>query len=150
MNTLLKWLSVADRFSKLYLDKMLAAHGINSSQHMFLIKICENPGILQDSLIDTIYLHPSNIVRTVASLENKGLLIRKPCEEDRRTCRLYPTCQAMDMIEDVKAACIEAEAVLLQGFSDEEKTLFEKSLMLTGKNIASAMKIYREEDEFDA
>lgn len=39
MNTLLKWLSVVDRFSKLHLDKQLASHGINSSQHMFLIKI---------------------------------------------------------------------------------------------------------------
>lgn len=150
MNTLLKWLSVTDRFSKLYLDKRLAAHGINSSQHMFLIKICENPGILQDSLIDTIYLHPSNIVRTVASLENKGLLIRKPCEEDRRTCRLYPTNQAMAMIADVEAACTQTEAVLLQGFSEEEKTAFERALMLMGKNIASEMKICREEDGFDA
>lgn len=149
MNTLLKWLSVADRFSKQYLDKLLAAHGINSSQHMFLIKICENPGILQDSLIDTIYLHPSNIVRTVASLENKELLIRKPCEEDRRTCRLYPTSQAMAMIADVEAACTKTEAVLLQGFCDGEKAAFEKSLMLMGKNIATAMKMYREEDEFD-
>lgn len=150
MSTLLKWLSVTDRFSKLYLDKLLAAHGINSSQHMFLIKICDNPGILQDSLIDTIYLHPSNIVRTVASLENKGLLIRKPCEEDKRTCRLYPTHEAMAVIANVESACKQTEAVLLQGFSDEQKADFEKSLMLMGKNIASAMKIYREEDEFDA
>ncbi len=44
MDTLLKWLSVADRFSKLYLDKLLATYGINSSQHMFLIKICESRG----------------------------------------------------------------------------------------------------------
>ena len=150
MNTLLKWFSVVDRFSKLYLDKQLAAHGINSTQHMFLIKICENPGILQDSLIDTIYLHPSNIVRTVASLENKKLLIRKPCEEDKRTCRLYPTDQAMAMIADVEAACAQTETVLLQGLSNEERVAFEKSLMLIGKNITSAMKVYREEDEFDA
>lgn len=149
MTTLLKWLSVADRFSKLYLDKLLAAHGINSSQHMFLIKICEKPGILQDSLIGTIYLHPSNIVRTVAALESKGLLIRKPCEEDKRTCRLYPTDQAMAMIADVEAACAQTEAVLLQGFPDEEKADFESALMRMGKNIASAMKMYREEDEFD-
>ena len=95
-------------------------------------------------------MHPSNIVRTVASLENKGLLIRKPCEEDRRTCRLYPTNQAMAMIADVEAACTQTEAVLLQGFSEEEKTAFERALMLMGKNIASEMKIYREEDGFDA
>lgn len=150
MNTLLKWLSVTDRFSKLYLDKLLAAHDMNSSQHSFLIKVCENPGIWQDSLLDTMYLHPSNIVRTVASLENKGLLTRKPCEEDRRTCRLYPTSQALAMIADVEAACARTESVLLSGFSEEEKVAFEKSLMRMGKNIASAMKVYREEDEFDA
>lgn len=149
MNTLLKWLSVTDRFSKLYLDKLLAAHGINSGQHMFLMKICKNPGLLQDSLMDTIYLHPSNIVRTVAALESKGLLIRKPCEEDKRTCRLFPTDQAVALIADVDAACAQTEAVLLQGFSDDEKKALKTALIHMGKNIASAMNVYREEDEFD-
>ena len=46
---LLKWLSVTDRFYKIYLDKQLAPFGINNSQYMFLIKICRSPGILQDS-----------------------------------------------------------------------------------------------------
>lgn len=150
MNTLLKWLSVTERFSKLYLDKQLAAWGINSSQHMFLIKICEHPSIAQDSLMDTMYLHPSNIVRTVAALENKGLLIRKPCQEDKRTCLLYPTPQAIAIITDVESACTQTEAVLLQGFSQEEQEQFEASLMRMGKNITSSMQIYREEDEFDA
>lgn len=149
MNTLLKWLSVTDRFAKLYLDKQLAARGINSSQHMFLIKICKNPGVLQDSLVDTMYLHPSNIVRTVAALENKGLLTRKPCEEDKRTCRLYPTEQAMALIGDVESACTETEKVLLQGLSYEEKADFERMLMRVGKNITFAMRVNREEDEFD-
>lgn len=149
MNTLLKWLSVTDRFSKLYLDKLLAAQGINSSQHMFLIKICENPGLLQESLMNTFYLHPSNIVRTVASLENKGLLTRNPCEEDRRTCRLYPTDQAMAVIASVEAACTQTEDILLQDFSTKEREAFEKSLKRIGKNITSAMNIYRKEDEFD-
>ena len=36
---LLKWLSVADRFAKSYLDDQLAPLGINSSQHMYLLKI---------------------------------------------------------------------------------------------------------------
>ena len=62
---LLKWLSVTDRFYKIYLDKQLAPYGINNSQYMFLIKICRSPGILQDSLMDMFYVHPSNIVRTV-------------------------------------------------------------------------------------
>ena len=59
---LLKWLSVTDRFYKIYLDKQLAPFGINNSQYMFLIKICRSPGILQDSLLNMFYVHPSNIV----------------------------------------------------------------------------------------
>ena len=43
---LLKWISVADRLTKSYLDNQFAALGINSSQHMYLLKICRNPGIL--------------------------------------------------------------------------------------------------------
>ena len=54
---LLKWLSVTDRFYKIYLDKQLAPYGINNSQYMFLIKICRSPGILQDSLLNMFYVH---------------------------------------------------------------------------------------------
>ena len=39
---LLKWLSVTDRFYKIYLDKQLAPFGLNNSQYMFLIKICRS------------------------------------------------------------------------------------------------------------
>ena len=79
---LLKWLSVTDRFYKIYLDKQLAPYGINNSQYMFLIKICRSPGILQDSLLNMFYVHPSNIVRTVATLEKQGMITRSPNDKD--------------------------------------------------------------------
>lgn len=46
---LLKWLSVTDRFAKTYLDSKLAPLGINSSQHMYLLKLCDQPGIHWDT-----------------------------------------------------------------------------------------------------
>ena len=94
---LLKWLSVADRFSKAYLDQLLAPLGINSSQHIYLLKVCDHPGISQDALLDIVYVHPSNMVRMVASLEKKGFLTREPCSQDKRTWQLYPTQRALDI-----------------------------------------------------
>ena len=76
---LLKWISVADRLTKSYLDNQFAALGINSSQHMYLLKICRNPGILQDSLIQSFYIHPSNIIRMISSLENRFFLKMISC-----------------------------------------------------------------------
>ena len=146
---LLKWLSVADRFYKIYLDKQLAPFGINSSQHMFLIKICHSPGILQDSLMDIFYVHPNNIVRTVAALEKQGMVTRCPNDRDKRTWKLYPTDRALSVIEDIQSVCQNTEALLLQGFSETEKNLFMDFLMQSGKNITAELHIERKGDEFD-
>lgn len=146
---LLKWLSVADRFYKIYLDKQLAPFGLNNSQYMFLIKICHSPGILQDSLMDMFYIHPSNIVRTVAALEKQGMITRSPHDKDKRTCKLYPTERALSMIDEVKAVCEKTEALLLQGIGQADQKLLTELLIQTGKNITSELHIERKEEEFD-
>ena len=146
---LLKWLSVTDRFYKIYLDKQLAPYGINNSQYMFLIKICRSPGILQDSLLNMFYVHPSNIVRTVATLEKQGMITRSPNDKDKRTCKLYPTDLALSAFEEIQTVCGKTETLLLQGFSEEEKKLFADFLMRAGKNITAELHIERKEEEFN-
>ncbi|MCI8770526.1 MAG: MarR family transcriptional regulator [Lachnospiraceae bacterium] len=144
----LKWLSVADRFYKIYLDQQLAPFGINSSQYMFLIKICDSPGILQDSLMGMFYVHPSNIVRTLATLEKKEMLTRLPNDQDRRTWKLYPTDRALSIYQEIRTVCENTESILLQGLSEAEKSLFMDLLMQAGKNITEVLHIERKE-EFD-
>lgn len=146
---LLKWLSVADRFAKSYLDERLAPLGLNSSQHMYLLKVCDQPGISQDSLLDSIYVHPSNIVRMVAALEKKGFLTRIPCPQDKRTWQLFPTERALSIAEQVRSACEETEAALLEGLSREAQADFQNTLFQVGKNMALRQGVKRVEDEFD-
>ncbi len=146
---LIKWLSVADRYTKIYLDNMLAPLGINSSQHMYLLRICDNPGISQDSLINCFYIHPSNIVRTISTLEKNGFLTRETCENDKRTWRLYPTQKACDIVQTIRDACNEVESVLTKGMSQSEIEELDNTLSNLGKNIAQKLNVYRMEDEFD-
>ena len=146
---ILKWLSVADRFYKIYLDKQLASFGMNSSQYMFLIKICDCPGILQDSLMDIFYIHPSNIVRTIAALEKQGMITRVPNDQDKRTWKLYPTDRALAILEEVRTVCENTETILLQSFSEAEKNHFIDLLRKAGKNITTELHIERKEEEFN-
>ena len=146
---LLKWLSVADRFTKIYLDNQLAPLGINSSQHMYLLKVCAQPGISQDSFLNSFYVHPSNIVRMVTSLEKKGFLTRVPCESDKRTWRLYPTEKALKIVSQINTACQQTEKLLTEGLSQEDQFLFNDELLRIGKQIAKELNIERMEDEFD-
>lgn len=86
----IKWLSIAGRYTKMYLDKQLEPLGLNSSQHMFVIKICEEPGISQERLFSLIYLNPSNITRAITALEKQGFLVKRQNPADRRTFFLDP------------------------------------------------------------
>ena len=146
---LLKWLSISDRFAKSYLDARFAPLGINSSQHMYLIKICDEPGILRDSLTETFYVHPSNIVRMVSALERNGFLTKRPYEKDKRTCRLYPTGKALAIYDQVQAICRDAETLLLQSLDPDERELFHAMLYRCGRSIAAELGMEREGDVFD-
>lgn len=146
---LLKWLSVADRFTKSYLDDRFAPLGINSSQHMYLLKICDQPGILQDSFLNSFYVHPSNIVRTIAVLEKNGFLIKQSYAKDKRTWQLFPTQKALDIAGQIRSICEEAERILTAELSDSERAEFGRLLLCVGKQITQERKVERIGDEFD-
>lgn len=146
---ILKWLSIADRYAKAYLDSKLAPLGINSSQYMYLLRICRHPGILQDSLLESFYVHPSNIVRMITALEKNGFLTREAYEKDKRTCRLYPTQKALSIVGQIQEACAETEAALLDGMPPKEQALLETALFHAGKQIAGKLNVVRKEEEVD-
>ena len=148
--TLLKWLSVSDRLAKSYLDAQLAPLGINSSQYMYLLKVCDHPGILQDSFLEMFYVHPSNIVRMIAALEKKGFLTRVPWESDKRTCQLYPTEWALAIAGEIRAACGRTEAILTEGLTPDQQEALRQLLRRTGKQITKALHMERIGDESDA
>lgn len=145
----LKWLSVTDRFTKVYLDGLFSRFGINSSQYMYIIKICDEPGMLQESLMNSIYVHPSNIVRTISALEKNGYITKDVYDKDRRTCRLYPTKKALSAVREIQDMVQNTQEMLMEGIGAEERAVFEKVIMSAGKRIASELGMERREDEFD-
>lgn len=146
---ILKWLSVTDRFSKVYLDNQFAQFGINSSQYLYILKICDCPGILQESLIESIYVHPSNIVRTVSALEKKGYITRDAYDKDKRTCRLYPTEKAVEISGQLRKISDDLKKLLMEEISGEEQEVFDRVLMKAGRRIAKELNMERKKDEDD-
>ena len=114
---LIKWLSVSDRYAKAYLDEKLAPLGLTSSQHMYVLKICRTAGLTQEALLDRLYIHPSNVTRTITLLERSGFLTRQPCDHDRRTYRLYPTEKAQKAVPAIEKACRDTEDALLKALA---------------------------------
>lgn len=138
----IKWLSVTDRYTKMYLDKRLEPLDLNSSQHMFVIKICEEPGISQEKMFSSFYVHPSNITRAIAALEKQGFLIREPNPADKRTCCLIPTDKAKEAYPRIKEIAQSWYDIVLDSFTEEEKKLLDRLVRRTGQAL---LEIIREE-----
>ena len=56
---LLKWLSVTDRFAKTYLDSKLALSASTAANTCIFSSLCDQPGILQDSLLSIFMSTPA-------------------------------------------------------------------------------------------
>ena len=132
--SILKWFSITDRHIKKYLDLHLAPYGITSSQHLYILKICGQPGFTQERLIEDYYIHPSNVTRALNTLEEKGYVRRESCEEDKRKWKLYPMDKAWDLQKEIIRVKKEAEAELLKGFTVQEQRDFSELLKKAGKN----------------
>lgn len=143
MKELIKWVSITDRFSKIYLNKKFEKLGINSSQHMFILKICENEGITQDKLFPLVYINKSNITRALAQLEKAGFITKEPNKKDKRTVKLYPTEKARKIYEDIIQIKGEWTDILINNLSSEDEELLEKLIRKIGQNAIN----YLSEDE---
>ena len=135
MRELIKWLSIADRFTKINLDKNLADLNINNSQYFYILKICENPGITQDKLQSFIHVNPSNITRALNQLEKTGFLFRSANQEDKRTFHLFPTEQAKKVYAAILDAIQQSCESLTYGFTEQEKQQFLSLLKKSASNI---------------
>ena len=113
------------------------------------LKSLRSSGNFPGALLDSVYVHPSNVVRMVASLEKKGFLTRTPCEQDKRTWQLYPTQRALDISGQIRAACEETESVLLHGLTAQAQADFQATLSQVGRKMAREQGIVRTGDEFD-
>ena len=128
-----KWLSITDRYTKMYLDRQFAPLGINSSQHMYIIKICTQPGITQDQFISFFYIHPSNITRSITYLEKAGFIRKEPHCKDKRTYCLYPTQKAIEANKQILNIINNWQEILLEDFSSEEQEYFFSFLNKVGQ-----------------
>lgn len=133
MDQIFKWLGILGRMSNLYADQQFKDLQINSSQHMFLVHICKNPGITQDRLKESFFIHPSNITRALDHLEREGYIIKEPLETDKRTFCLHPTERAREAYDYILRVIWKWESIITSEMTEEQEKEFAALLEQAGK-----------------
>jgi DNA-binding MarR family transcriptional regulator len=126
------------RISEVYLSTLSAImkpHGIE--RYFFpLVHLCENNGKLtQKELGLAIRKDKVSIMRMVDYLCDKEFLARKQDCNDRRCQILEVTDKALEILPKLKEGINQANEILLNEFSEEEKNQFKQSMDKLFKTI---------------
>ena len=61
------------------------------SQYLYLVRIAENPGIIQEELSELLKVDRSTVARSVKKLESKGLVEQRPAASNRKNKEWFVT-----------------------------------------------------------
>lgn len=108
---------------------------LTKGQYLYVIRIYENPGIIQEELSDMIKVDKTTISRAVKKLEKDGFIEKKSDEENKKIKRLYVSKKGEEVYDFIKRENDYSNEIALKGFSKREAEEIEKLLIKVRKNV---------------
>lgn len=85
-----------------------------------LMYICKHAGCVQKDLVTALALKKSAVTGLLTRMEKNNLLHRKPCAEDARAIRLYPTQSGIEKVQNLAPFIQQLNQQFEEHFSEEE------------------------------
>ena len=116
-------------------------------QYLYLVRIVENPGIIQEELSDLLKVDRSTVARSVKKLESKGLIERRSVAGNLKNKELFATDTGKKLYPFILSEHTYSEQQALTGFSKEEAQLLEKMLSKVRQNITDDWELVKKGQE---
>ena len=109
---------------------------LTRGQYLYLVRICENPGIIQEKLAEMIKVDRTTTARAIKQLESNGMIELLEDKENKKIKKLYPTKKGAEIYPFIIRENNYSNAVALNGLSDEEAKQLEYLLKKVCKNVS--------------
>lgn len=98
---------------------------LTKGQYLYLVRICENPGIIQERLAEMIKVDRTTAARAIKKLELQGFIEKRDDSDNQKIKKLYPTVKGESVYPFIRSEHEHSNQVALAGLSEEEvETLF--------------------------
>ena len=121
--------------SKSLFTQKIKQFDISPEQWSLVFRTVESKGLTQKELSDSTYKDQANITRSIDRLEKKSLLKRVPNHNDRRIINIFPTEDAINLVDTIIPISSEFNSFLTKDFSEEEKQQLIKLLNKVYENL---------------
>ena len=103
-------------------------------QYLYLVRIAEQPGIIQEELSELLKVDRSTVARSVKKLEERGLIQQRPMGENLKIKEWELTEKGQKIYPFILGEHLYSEKTALKGFSKEVAQL-EDYLVRVRENI---------------
>lgn len=108
---------------------------LTKGQYLYLVRICENPGIIQEKLAEMIKVDRTTAARAIQKLEMNGFIEKKDDEHNKKINKLFPTEKGRSVFPFIKKENDYSNNVALAGFTESEADSLFHLLQRVRKNI---------------
>ncbi|MEK4220081.1 MarR family transcriptional regulator [Bacillus sp. FSL L8-0222] len=110
-------------------------YNLTKGQYLYLVRICENPGIIQEKLAEMIKVDRTTAARAIKKLEINGFIEKMDDERNKKIKKLFPTEKGKDVFPVIKRENDHSNSVALAGFSEKEEETIFHLLQRMRKNV---------------
>ncbi|MBL3645726.1 MarR family transcriptional regulator [Bacillus sp. RHFB] len=110
-------------------------HDLTKGQYLYLVRICENPGIIQEKLAELIKVDRTTAARAIKKLEFNGFIEKKEDKHNKKIKKLFPTEKGKNVYPFIKRENDYSNIVALEGFSEREVETISDLLQRVRKNV---------------
>ncbi|KZE67133.1 MarR family transcriptional regulator [Fictibacillus phosphorivorans] len=110
-------------------------YDLTKGQYLYLVRICENPGIIQEKLAEMIKVDRTTAARAIKKLEMNGFIEKKDDQQNKKIKKLFPTEKGNNVYPFIKREHDYSNFIALEGFSEKEIDNISILLQRVRKNI---------------
>jgi DNA-binding MarR family transcriptional regulator len=110
-------------------------HNLTKGQYLYLVRICEHPGIIQEKLAEMIKVDRTTAARSIKKLETEGFIEKKDDHHNKKIKKLFPTEKGKEVYPFLRREGDHSEKVALTGFSESERKEVFQLVQRIRKNI---------------
>ena len=108
---------------------------LTRGQYLYLVRIVEKPGIIQEKLAEMIKVDRTTAARAIKKLEINGFIEKQADPKNKKNKKLYPTEKGRDTAVIIFKENNYSNKVALSGFSREEAETITVLLERVRKNV---------------
>lgn len=110
-------------------------YDLTKGQYLYVVRICENPGIIQEKLAEMIKVDRTTASRAIKKLEMNGFIVKKEDQHNKKINKLFPTEQGKNVYPFIIRENNYSNTVALEGFSEREVETIFNLLQRVRENI---------------